>query len=511
MIFALLLALAWTASGQLPKETQSDAGIDVHLSVRPFGASKAALREGGEVELTVRLTDSASTPITGAGINGWLVRHQPGTPQLDHHQCVARVATFTAGGLFRQPALDLNVYRVAVLNADATISVLDPRISFGGTSLLAMVQLAGPGQDWALSSDRRRVFVAMPDVGKVAVVDAITWKVIENIDAGPHVSRVVMQPDGGYLWAAYDDGVAAIDPTQARVVARIRTGGGAHDLAISDDSRSLFVTNGASGTTSVINVQNLSVVRQVPSGANPVSVAWSTLARAAYVVSGTDGKIVAIDPRRAEPRARFASEPGLNRIRFAPGGRLAFITNPAKDKVYVLDASSNRIVQTALVEKGPFEVTFSDTIAYIRHLHSETVLMITLANAGNPAEQVSVADFPGGQRPFGDTGVAPVPADGIVQVPGENAVLVTNPADGEIYYYREGMAAPSGDLSAYSHTPRAALVIDHSLREVKPGIFSTIATMPAAGLYDVALFVDSPRAVACFQVTVGSSAASVSR
>src|ERR1043166_654141 len=45
-IFALLLAFAWTASGQLPKETQSDAGIDVHLSVRPFGKSTTAVREG---------------------------------------------------------------------------------------------------------------------------------------------------------------------------------------------------------------------------------------------------------------------------------------------------------------------------------------------------------------------------------------------------------------------------------------------------------------------------------
>jgi YVTN family beta-propeller protein len=506
MIFALLIALAWNADAQLSTGARSDVGIDVHLSVRRFGASKALLREGDEAEVTVRLTDSASTPIAGAGVNGWFVLHQPGAPPLDHRECVARVATFTAGGLFRQPALDLNIYRVAVLNADPTISVLDPRVGFGGTSLLAMVQLAAPGEDWVLAADRGRLFVAMPQVGKVAVVDARTWNVIANVEAGQGLSRVLLQPDGGYLWAAYDHGVAAINPMNARVVARIRTGGGKHDLAVSDDNRSLFVTNAASGTTSVIDMQKLAVVRQVPSGANPVSVAWSALARAAYVVSGSDGAIVAIDPHRADPRARIGTEPGPSRIRFAPGARFAFITNPSLDKVYVLDASSNQIVQTALVEKGPFEVTFSDTIAYIRHLHSETVLMITLANAGDPGTRVSVADFPGGQRAFGATGVAPVPADGIVQIPGENAVLVTNPADGQIYYYREGMAAPSGDLPGYSHTPRATLVIDHSLREVKPGIFSTLATMPKAGLYDVALFVDSPRAVTCFQVTVGSRA-----
>jgi len=496
-VLAFTVLALWPAFAQ----TASDGGISVDLALRRLDDAKAPLRAGHDAEVFVRLRDQTGAPIRGSGINGWLSVHRPDTPPLNREECVARVATFTAGGLFRQPALDLNVYRVIVLNADATLSVVDPKVSFGGTSLLAMVQLESPAEDWALDREHRRLFVAMPEAGKVAVIDTGTWKVIASLAAGARANRIVFQPDGGYVWAAYDGGVVAIDPRKAEIVARIKTGSGAHDLVASEDSGTLFVTNSGSGTTSVIDVHALKVARQVRTGVNPLSVAWSQLARMAYVASG-DGAVTAVDARHAAPVARIAAVAGITRIRFAPGGRLAFITNPPKNAVYVLDAPLNRIIQTAIVESAPFEVTFSDTIAYIRHLGSETVLMVTLANVGQPGAQVSVADFPGGQRAFGQSGIAPIPADGVVQAAGENAVLVTNPADGQIYYYREGMAAPSAAISAYSHVPRAALVVDRSLREVEPGLFTTIARMPKAGSYDVALFVGTPRVVTCFQVTV---------
>lgn len=500
LAFAMLPLVA--ALAQTAPPANVDNGISVDLALRPLGGGKGPVRAASDAEVLVRVRDQSGAPIAGSSINAWFAIHAPDAPPLTQRECVARVATFTAGGLFRQPALDLNVYRVVVLNADPTLSVVDPKLGFGGTHLLAMVQLESPAEDWTLDREQNRIYVAMPAAGKVAVVDTTTWKVAANIDVGPRAGRVVMQADGGYLWATYDDGVAAIDPREAKVVKRIKTGVGPHDLAISDDNRSLFVTNAGAGTTSVIDVRNLKVARQIESGKNPVSVDWSPLAHAAYVAS-SDGTVTAIDAHRAAPRARVASTAGLTRLRFAPGGRLAFITNPSKGTVIVLDAASNRIVQTAAVDDEPFEVTFSDTIAYIRRLGSETVLMITLANVGTEGTPVSVADFPGGQRAFGENGVTPIPAPGIVQTSGENAVLVTNPADGEIYYYREGMAAPAGDLSAYSHTPRAAMIVDRSLREVKPGMFATVATMPKAGRYDVALYIDSPRVVTCFPVEVG--------
>ena len=72
--------------------------------------------------------------------------------------------------------------------------------------------------------------------------------------------------------------------------------------------------------------------------------------------------------------------------------------------------------------------------------------------------------FPAGQNPP-DKASRPSPAASIVQVPGANAVLVANPADRAIYFYKEGMAAPLGHFRNYNREPRAVLVVDRSLQE----------------------------------------------
>ena len=79
-----------------------------------------------------------------------------------------------------------------------------------------------------------------------------------------------------------------------------------------------------------------------------------------------------------------------------------------------------------------------------------------------------VVDFPGGEHALGDVRL-PSPADSIVRAPGGTAVLVANPADKAIFYYKEGMAAPVGSFQNYSRQPRAVLVVDRSLRERAPG------------------------------------------
>ena len=47
-----------------------------------------------------------------------------------------------------------------VMNEDATLTVVDPLLGFGGSKLLALVPLAAVAEDWALTLDQTRLFVA---------------------------------------------------------------------------------------------------------------------------------------------------------------------------------------------------------------------------------------------------------------------------------------------------------------------------------------------------------------
>jgi DNA-binding beta-propeller fold protein YncE len=490
---AVLLSVC-AAHGASLHSRHIDQGIAVDLTVAPIAGS--VLREGAPARVTVKLTDATTgAPLRGAAPAAWFSARDD-APPAGRTECEAKIASFLGGNLFSTPALDLNVYDVVTLNEDRTLSVVDPRFSFGGSRLLALVELRGRGHDWALSGTDR-LFVTMPDANLVATVDTTSWKVIANLDAGLTPKRVAAQPKSDTIWVAAATTLSQIGGRDAVVKKRIPIPAGEHDLAFSADGRFLIVTSSESKVATIVETGGKTSAIPLPSA--PQAVAFSSASEMAYVL-GDDGRITIIDPKTRRIRAMVQAEAGATRIRFAPGGRYAFIVNTPKDLIQIFDAASGQLVQRGKFDGGPFEVTFTQNLAYVRHLRSDVVLMVPLADL-KEGKAISVVDFPAGQKSFGDAG-SPTPADGIVEAPESGAVLVAHPADGSIYYYKEGMAAPMGTFSNYGHAPRAVLVIDRTLRERSPGVFSTVTRLPDSGSYDAAVFVNSPRVVTCFDVAV---------
>jgi YVTN family beta-propeller protein len=485
----------------------ADKGVVVDFSINPLAdasstASAGLLREGDDVCFRFKMTDATTgNPVTGAYPAAWMDLRPAGATAINR-SCSDRVQQLLGGSIFAKAELDLNVYYVLAMNDDASVSVVDPLFGYGGSKLLAMVALKSPAEDWVISADQSKLFVSMPDSNRIAVIDTNTWKLVSDVEVGPNPRRLALQPDGRYLWVATDSGVTVFDSVRLESVTRIQTGAGDHQIALSNDNRFAFVTNRPDGTVSIIELRSLKKLRQVEVGREPGSIAISDLSRMVYVSSSQSGTITVIDGEKHEVLTRVKAEPGLGQIKFAPGGRLGFVVNPERDLVHILDAASNRIVQTGDLEDGPDQIAFSNELAYIRHRGSEIVLMIPLKESGIEGRPVKVVDFPGGEHAFGK-GRRPSSADSIVQAPGANAVLVANPADRSIYFYKEGMAAPMGNFKNYSRQPRAVLVLDKSLRERAPGIYETTAKLRRPGLYDVAVLVNTPRIVHCFQVSVG--------
>ena len=507
---ASLLATAAPAATPEPAEDRMrvQEGIAVAVDLEPVDREAGAeLRQGDTVTFRFAITDTnTDTPLSGVYPAAWMDR-RVGDEADRQAACQEKVQAFIGGSLFAPPELDLNVYHVLALNDDPTISVVDPLFGFGTTKLLDMIFLQSPGEDWALSADQMTLYVSMPEANQVAVASTATWEVEHDLTVGQNPSRVELQADGRYLWVGFDglpdslSGVSVIDTEQPAVVKNILTGRGHHEIALSSDDRWAFVTNQADGSLSIIDVATLEIVDTVEVGREPVSLDYSPLADAVFVANRGDGTLVTVDAGRRRVIARERAAAGVTQVRLAPGGHLAIAVNPETDEVYILDAATSRIVQTADVEDGPDQVAFSDHLAYIRHRGSETVLMIPLDQIGREGSPVPVIDFPGGHAPFG-RGARPSPADGIVQAPGATAVLVANPADKTIYFYKEGMAAPMGNFQNYNRQPRAVLAVDRSLEERAPGVYETTATLRRPGRYDLAFFLDSPRTIHCFDVEV---------
>lgn len=504
----LLTAAVQAQEAKPPSGPQKivEQGIAIEFTVEPLAQRATTIRAAEDINVKFKVTDTTTgTPVKGLGLSAWISKG-PNEKTIEPAECREKIQSYLTGSLRARPDVDLNSFYVLALNKSPDISVIDPLLGFGGSKLLTLVMLKSPGEDWLLTRDGETLFVTLPLINKVALINARNWVVETYIDAGIKPMRITAQPDQQYVWVANDGnekegGVTVIDVANLKVAAKIPTGAGQHDIVISNDSRFAFVSNRDSGTVSIIDIRKLEKIRDIEVGPEPASLALSELSKAVYVTSQGDGTVTVIEEQGHQVLAKMKTKPGARSIRFGPGGRYGFVVNTKQSAVHIFDVASNRLLHEVNVIKSPDQIMFSDTFAFVRSLETETIYMLRL---GKIDKEVDVTEFPGGQAAPGK-GPTPVRADSIVLAPEGNSVIVANPVDKVLYYYTEGMAAPMGNFQNYRREPLAVMVIDRSLREIKPGVYSTTIKLPASGRYDVAFLNDSPRVSHCFSVNAESN------
>jgi len=503
---AVLLALCAGAAGAEAQRYVRD-GVAVEFAATPV-AGAGPLMEGELAELRFRIVDDASgQPMRGLAPGAWLDRAERirGQARAEQKSCKDKVALYLRGSAGIRPMADLNGYYVFVLNREASVSVIDPKVSMAGrTSTFASIALPGAGADLARSHDDRYLFVSMPSTGEVAVIDADSFRLRARVRAAPGVTRLAVQPDGRYLWAGNDDpgrdrgSVTVIDTESLAPVVTLPVGSGHHEIAFSADSRWAFVTNRGDGTVSVVDVRSLRVERELAVGGQPISVAFSALSQRLFVADAKSGTVHVIRPDDFSTVARIALAPGLGPMRFTPDGRWAMVLNTVDDRVYVLDPSNNSVQHEIPVAGQPYQIAFTRAFAYVRALGSERVSMIDLSSLG-PGRRPSVLGFAAGAAPPKAAGDLVI-ADSIAPAAGDAGVLVVNPAENSTYFYMEGMNAAASNYKVQAASARAVAVVDRSLREIEPGVYATRLKIPAAGNFDIAFALDSPRLLHCFSV-----------
>jgi YVTN family beta-propeller protein len=477
-----------------PENFISREGVNVEFSVLPIHGGIGEVTAGEWADVTFKVTDAT----TGEAIKGrypaaWMDLGASWEAMGERPmECRDRVAFYLQGMVGIRPMIDLNSHFLLVMNRDDSISVIDPVVGITGvTNLFAQINLSRPGADWVLNDDNKKLFVSMPIAGQVALVDTESFEVSHEIDAGD-------QPNAA---DAENSGVTVIDAQDLQRVAFIPTGPGHHEIAFSDGDRHAFVTNRDGGTVTVIDVQSLEKVADIETGPKPISVAYSALGGAIYVSDAEAGTITVIDPDTREIRARIAAEPGLGPMRFNDEGRWGLVVNASADKVFVVDASSDRLAHAISVGKQPYQVSFTYSFAYVRSLGTQDVGLIPMSELDG-AETPPVTYIPAGQRPPGVAAEISIADSIIPAVKQAAAAYIVNQAEGTISYYMEGMGAPMGSFRNYGHEARAIEIVDRSLSEVAPGVYRGRVKLPVEGNYDVAFMMDTPQFLHCFAATV---------
>ncbi|MBW3572509.1 MAG: YncE family protein [Gemmatimonadetes bacterium] len=504
---------------------EEPARAAVRFGFRPVREGATSVKVGDEAELRIHVTDPATgQPVRGLLPMGW-IDYRASTAATARESCRQKVGAFLDGTLhvkhgqmnIAQPVEDLNGHYLLALARSPQVVVIDPVKGFGRTKLYTTVLLPGAGADWASTADDRRVFVTVPGVGKVAVINTHSWRVDTLLDAGAKPTRAAM--DGaGRLWVTDDSGaesaVRVFDAETLREHAVIRVGAGPHVMAFSADGALAFVAARGAGEVVVIDARALRPTAAVRTGDGPADMAWSTARNALFVANDGDGTVAVVDPAARAVTERIPFAPGIRFIRFAPtpvhgeghaahgpatdASRLAFVVNPAEGTLQIYDAVSRQVIRTLSGAPEPDQIGFSANFAYVRTAGTATVARIPLNNPTSGATGPHDY-FPAGGREPGSVAARGL-GDVVIAQPGmHDAVYVLNPAERMIYsyHYMEGMPIPHGGLTTYGFEPRAIRTVSRRMRELEPGVYAATVRLERAGDYDLIVRIPDPYALEC--------------
>lgn len=138
-----LVAPGAHAGDVLPLVQQSvQAGVRAELSLSAEQAGLAPV--GKPVKIALTLTDELSgTPLRGLRPRMWMSRQ--GADKAE--PCKTQIRRFASGRLAQRADRDLNSFQLLTLNADASVSVINPLLQLNNTKLEALIPLPGVGTD----------------------------------------------------------------------------------------------------------------------------------------------------------------------------------------------------------------------------------------------------------------------------------------------------------------------------------------------------------------------------
>jgi DNA-binding beta-propeller fold protein YncE len=147
----------------------------------------------------------------------------------------------------------------------------------------------------AASRDARYAFVTDSGSQSVVVLDVHRGRVVRRLDVGGPARHLSLDPSGRRLWTALGTKAPRIaiidvrDPVRPRLLGRMRPPFLAHDIGFTPAGRAVWVTSGDRRELALFDPRSARASLRLQAGAPPQHVTFS--GRVAFVTSGDDGTL----------------------------------------------------------------------------------------------------------------------------------------------------------------------------------------------------------------------------
>ncbi|HXH52053.1 MAG TPA: PQQ-dependent catabolism-associated beta-propeller protein [Sphingomicrobium sp.] len=205
--------------------------------------------------------------------------------------------------------------------------------------LLASALIAAPAA-------AETIFVSDEAASCVHAIDGASLKPLGCIEVGDRPRGLVVSSDRKRLYVAVSNAnrIAVIDTASRRVLRTFDSGSDPETFALTPDEKKIYIGNEDSNLLTVIDIASGTVEREILVGGEPEGTAVSPDGRLAVQASETSSMAHVVDTASGEILANLMVDTRPRYVAFTPDGKRFWVTSEVRGTLTVFDSATLKSV-----------------------------------------------------------------------------------------------------------------------------------------------------------------------
>jgi YVTN family beta-propeller protein len=216
-------------------------------------------------------------------------------------------------------------------------------------------------EQFVLSADGKRIYIANEDVSAATILDATSGKVLTFVPVGREPEGVGLSPDGKFFYVTCETAgdVFAIDAQSFKVVGHIEVHPRPRSVAFLPDGSRAFIPSESVGELNVIDTTQHKLLKTIslPKGSRPMTVKVSPDGKKIYASTGRGGTVCVLDANSYEVLNTIKVGTRPWGIELSPDGKFLFSANGPSDDVSVVDLATEKEIARVKSPGSPWGIT----------------------------------------------------------------------------------------------------------------------------------------------------------
>ena len=233
-------------------------------------------------------------------------------------------------------------------------------VDAGQGKFLRKIPAGSDPEQFCLSPDGAKIYIANEDVGAATVLDALTGKVVTFVPVSREPEGVGVSPDGRFFYVTCETAgdVFAIDAKTDKVIGHLQVHPRPRSVAFLPDGSRAFIPSESVGELNVIDTahQTLLKVITLPKGSRPMTVKVSPDGKKIYASTGRGGTVCVLDAHTYEVLNTIPVGKRPWGIAISPDGKYLFTANGPSDDVSVVDLATEKEIARIKSPGSPWGV-----------------------------------------------------------------------------------------------------------------------------------------------------------